>query len=445
MSYNEVAIRVHNLSKCYHIYDRPQDRLKQSIIPRFQRLIKRRPTGYYREFWALKDVSFEVRKGETVGIIGRNGAGKSTLLQIVCGTITPTAGFAQTKGRVAALLELGAGFNSEFTGRENVFLNGALLGLTHESIEDSFDKIAAFAEIGDFIDQPVKTYSTGMYVRLAFAVQACLEPEILVVDEALAVGDEKFQRKCYSHIDSLRQNGTAILLVTHGAATIQKFCQRAILIEKGAVHGIGSSKQIVDQYHALLYSDEQAYLRFMNEEIRNKDSQQTDVVAPGVHGSPATNGDRDLCRTKVRAIISDWKLLDANGVGCDLFQSGDEVSIRAEIRVFDHIEEVQAGMLIRTVEGVPVFGTSTLYHDKNVRGALPGQKLLAEFTLAIALCEGPYFVSIAIAEAVSASEMVYLDKKTDVLILHVREHPAKGSGIASLPVAISFESISGMG
>ena len=200
---SEIAIKVENLSKCYHIYDQPRDRLKQMILPRLQRAAGAASKQYFREFWALKDVSFEVKKGETVGIIGRNGSGKSTLLQMICGTLNPTSGSVQTHGRIAALLELGAGFNPEFTGRENVYLNAAVLGLGYEEIEARFDQIAAFADIGDFIEQPVKTYSSGMMVRLAFAVAIHADPEILIVDEALSVGDAYFQAKCAHRIRSI--------------------------------------------------------------------------------------------------------------------------------------------------------------------------------------------------------------------------------------------------
>ena len=185
---NDIAIRVSNLGKYYQIYDAPRDRLKQFVLSRLQRLIGKQPKQYFREFWALKEVSFEIKKGETVGIIGRNGSGKSTLLQMICGTLFPTNGTVETRGRIAALLELGSGFNPEFTGRENVYLNGAVLGLSKEEIDTRFDAIAAFADIGDFIEQPVKTYSSGMFVRLAFAIQANVDPEILIVDEALAGG-----------------------------------------------------------------------------------------------------------------------------------------------------------------------------------------------------------------------------------------------------------------
>ncbi len=250
---SSAIISLSEISKCYQIYESPRDRLMQMLLRGRKKL--------YREFWALRGVSFDVAKGEAVGILGRNGSGKSTLLQIIAGTLAPTSGKVEVGGVITALLELGSGFNPDFTGRENVYLNGSILGLSMEDMDEKFDKIASFADIGEFLDQPVKTYSSGMYVRLAFAVQACVDPQVLIVDEALSVGDEKFQRKCFDHIEKLRSDGCSILLVTHATATVEKFCQKAILLHKGAVHGIGPAKDIVDQYHALLYSDDKAYLR----------------------------------------------------------------------------------------------------------------------------------------------------------------------------------------
>ncbi|HHQ4708182.1 TPA: ABC transporter ATP-binding protein, partial [Aeromonas veronii] len=223
--FSDIAIKVENLSKCYEVYDTPRDRLKQFIFPRMQsvvRIVERQ--NYFREFWALRNVNFEVKKGETVGIIGCNGSGKSTLLQMICGTLNPTSGSINTKGRIAALLELGSGFNPEFTGRENVYLNGAVLGLSNKEIDERFDDIADFADIGEFIERPVKTYSSGMTVRLAFAVQAMVDPDILVVDEALAVGDEKFQRKCFARLEELKSKGSSILFVSHSSASIVELC-----------------------------------------------------------------------------------------------------------------------------------------------------------------------------------------------------------------------------
>lgn len=237
MSSNDVAIQVSNLSKCYQIYSRPRDRLKQFFAPKLQRVARKESRTYFREFWALRDVSFTINRGETVGIIGRNGAGKSTLLQMICGTLTPTTGDISVNGRIAALLELGAGFNPEFTGRDNVYLNGSVLGLSKAEIDRKFQSILDFADIGAFIDQPVKTYSSGMYVRLAFAVQACIDPEILIVDEALAVGDIGFQYKCFKRMEALKKQGTTIIMVTHSTGSILEYADRCLVMSDGQLIG----------------------------------------------------------------------------------------------------------------------------------------------------------------------------------------------------------------
>lgn len=254
MSSDNLVIKVNGLSKSYHIYDKPLDRLKQSILPRLYWGMRKPSPVYYREFWALHDVSFSVKKGETVGIIGRNGSGKSTLLQLICKTLTPTNGQVETHGRITALLELGSGFNLEFTGRENVFLNGAILGLSQDEIEARFDDIAAFAGIGDFIDQPVKFYSSGMLVRLAFAVQAMVDPDILIVDEALAVGDEHFQRKCFRRLEELREKGASILFVSHAGQQIVELCDRALLLEQGKRLLFADPLTTVRAYHKMLFA-----------------------------------------------------------------------------------------------------------------------------------------------------------------------------------------------
>ena len=245
---SDFAIQAGNLGKCYQIYDRPVDRLKQS----FWRGRKR----FYREFWALKDVFLEIKKGETVGIIGSNGSGKSTLLQILCGTLNPTEGEVTLNGRVAALLELGSGFNPEFTGRENVFLNGSVLGLEKHEIEERFNDIADFADIGDFIEQPIKTYSSGMSVRLAFAVIAHVDADILIIDEALAVGDAFFVQKCMRFLRNFMEHGT-ILFVSHDTAAVVNLCNRALWLQKGVVKLAGSPKEVSEAYLAALYQDRQ--------------------------------------------------------------------------------------------------------------------------------------------------------------------------------------------
>lgn len=245
----DIAIRVQNLSKCHHIYDTPRDRLKQFVAPRLQRIVGRLPKQYFREFWALKDVSFEIIKGEAIAIIGRNGSGKSTLLQMICGTLAATNGSVETNGRIAALLELGAGFNPEFSGRENVYLNGSLLGLTKEAIDERFDDIAAFADIGQFIEQPIKTYSSGMAVRLAFSIQAQLDPDILIIDEALSVGDFFFQQKCFKHIRHLREKGTTLLFVSHDMGTVRDLCARTIYLHTGQSIYVGDTDHALKLYY----------------------------------------------------------------------------------------------------------------------------------------------------------------------------------------------------
>lgn len=245
---NCIAIRVSKLSKCYQIYDAPRDRLKQFVMPRVQRLAMQVPQKYFREFWALRDVSFEIRKGETVGIIGRNGSGKSTLLQIICGTLSPTIGTVETNGRIAALLELGSGFNPEFTGRENVYMNAAVLGMSKEEVNERFGAIAAFADIDQFIEQPVKTYSSGMYVRLAFAVNILSNPEIMIVDEALAVGDMAFQAKCMTALNRIQERGTTVLFVSHDIGAVKSLCSRGIYLECGTVREIGPAGDVAEHY-----------------------------------------------------------------------------------------------------------------------------------------------------------------------------------------------------
>ena len=249
---DDVVIRARDLSKHYELYARPEDRLKQSIVPRLQRWLRRPATKFYRDFAALQTMSFDIRRGETVGIVGRNGSGKSTLLQLVCGTLSPTGGSIEVVGRVSALLELGAGFNPEFTGRENVYLNGAILGISREEMDARFDDIARFADIGQFIDQPLKTYSSGMSVRLAFATAISVDADILVVDEALAVGDEAFQRKCYARIEDFKSNQGTLLFVSHSAQTIVQLCTRAVLIDSGELLLDGEPKNVTHQYQRLV-------------------------------------------------------------------------------------------------------------------------------------------------------------------------------------------------
>ena len=247
---SEPAIRVKNLSKCYQLYAQPSDRLKQFLW--------RGRRQYFREFWALRDASFEVAKGEVLGIIGRNGAGKSTLLQLLCGTLTPSAGEVEVRGRIAALLELGSGFNPEFSGRQNVFMSAAIMGLSQQEIEARFEEIVDFSGIRDFIDQPVKTYSSGMYVRLAFSVATSVDPDILVVDEALSVGDGEFARKSFDRIRTMKEAGKTILFCSHSLYQVEAFCDRVLWLDHGDLKLIGEPQEVVQQYSISLVGDAHA-------------------------------------------------------------------------------------------------------------------------------------------------------------------------------------------
>lgn len=271
---SDIAINVINLSKCYQIYEQPRDRLKQFVLPRFRKLLHLQSRQYYREFWALKDVSFEINKGETVGIIGRNGSGKSTLLQMICGTLNQTNGHVETRGRVAALLELGSGFNPEFTGRENVYLNGAVLGLQTHEIDERFQNISDFAEIGDFIDQPVKTYSSGMMVRLAFAVIAHVDADILVVDEALSVGDAFFTQKCMRFLRNFMKSGT-VLFVSHDTGAVINLCNKAMLLENGRLTVMDTPEIVTKRYLAAIYEENQQISGFQFSSSNGESEAQT--------------------------------------------------------------------------------------------------------------------------------------------------------------------------
>ena len=256
MSSENLIIRIDNLCKHFKIYNSPRSRIKQLIYPYIWQLFGQKPKQYFREFWALKNISVDIKKGETVGIIGRNGSGKSTLLQIICGTLSPTSGTVSVRGRIAALLELGSGFNPDFTGRENVYMNATILGLSTVEIDTRFHKIVEFADIGEFIDQPIKTYSSGMLVRLAFAVIAHVDADILIIDEALAVGDAFFTQKCMRFLRQFMKEGT-VLFVSHDTSAVTSFCQKVIYLDRGTTRLIGDPKLVTQKYLTELYESQQ--------------------------------------------------------------------------------------------------------------------------------------------------------------------------------------------
>lgn len=347
MSSDDFAIRVQNVSKRYELYDKPSDQLKQYLLPRLQRLAGIERRNYFREFWALSDVSLDVKKGESFGIVGRNGSGKSSLLQIITGTLTPTSGTVATKGRVAALLELGSGFNPEFTGRENVYLNAALLGFTREQIDQRFDDIAAFADIGEYLDQPVKSYSSGMMVRLAIAVQTQVDPDILIVDEALAVGDALFQKRCYRQIDKLLNNGCTLLFVSHDQEIVRSLTTRAIFLNAGKVQHYGSSSEVLFSYREFLQQQEEASFNALQTSLETEFPKITKVNSYG-------NFDVQILSVKV---------LDQNGTARSVLYAGDSMSIAIECVCNTNIENLNIAFRVRTKEGVKVTTWGTLNED----------------------------------------------------------------------------------
>ncbi|HMS83253.1 MAG TPA: ABC transporter ATP-binding protein [Nitrospira sp.] len=365
----DMAIRVQNLSKCYQLYDRPEDRLKHAIYPRLQRLMGMEPKTYAREFWALRDVSFEVKKGETVGIIGRNGSGKSTLLQLICGILAPTYGTVETNGRVAALLELGAGFNPEFTGRENVYMNGALLGLSRQELNARFDAIAAFADIGEFIEQPVKMYSSGMYVRLAFAAAVSTFPDILIVDEALAVGDIAFQAKCMGRIRRLMEVGTTVIFVSHDVSAVKALCNRCLYLEAGRSISYGKVADVTGLYVLRSHMEINAALNSENPAVgenlsiaddgqsscTEKQPNKSDVVvktdAP-VDFGPLANRYGDG-----RVTILDVKLLGRKGSPTDQLEVDEPFQVQIAVRVNADLPQVAWGYSMRDLKGQMLVGT----------------------------------------------------------------------------------------
>lgn len=408
MSSNDFAIRVSNLSKCYQIYEAPQDRLKQFVMPKVRRALGKPGKQYFREFWALKDVSFEVKRGETVGIIGRNGSGKSTLLQMVCGTLTPTSGTIETKGRIAALLELGSGFNPEFTGRENVYMNASVLGLTNEEIDERFDKIVAFADIGDFIEQPVKTYSSGMMVRLAFAVIAHVDADILVIDEALAVGDAFFTQKCMRFLRTFMENGT-VLFVSHDTASIKSMCSYAIWLEKGLVMEEGSPKSLCDLYLEAFYESQQGQsstakfraLKIENKLLPIKDQRQDFINASNLRNDLKVfkfNPDNSSFGN-AGAQITGVVLLDDNGHSLSWVVGGEKVVLRITIEAHHYLERPIVGFFVKDRLGQALFGDNTFlsYSGSNIQ-CEEGSNMQADFVFYMPILPvGDYSITIAIA------------------------------------------------
>lgn len=452
MSSSDLAVRVAGVGKCYHIYDTPRDRLKQFVLPRLRRFAGFAQRQYHRDFWALRDVSFELKRGEAMGIIGRNGSGKSTLLQILCGTLTPTTGAVETSGRVAALLELGAGFNPEFTGRENVYMNAALLGLTREQVEERFDAIAAFADIGDFLEQPVKMYSSGMFVRLAFAVIAHVDADILVVDEALAVGDALFTQKCMRFIRKFREQGS-LLYVSHDSGSVMNLCDRAIWLQSGQVKQHGAAKEVCEQYLDDLFSSMEALAPKPEpttdrppaariERLRQPGLVWRDQRAAILNGSNLRN-DLQVFRFKEDeraefgghdASITGVRLLDANGDPLSWVVGGEKVAIRIEAQSRIALNSPIIGFMLRDRLGQNIFGdNSYLAWKAQPLRVDPGETFAAEFEFYMPwLAAGDYVFQVALAEGTQQDHR-QLHWIHDALVIRAH-HEAVATGIVGIPM-----------
>lgn len=394
----DIVVSVSGVSKNYQIYERPQDRLRQALFSRINKLARRNSRQYFREFWALRDVGLEIRRGETIGIVGRNGSGKSTLLQILCGTLAPTSGEVRVAGRVGALLELGSGFNPEFSGRENVFLNGVVLGMSRDEVSARYDDIVQFADIGDFIDQPVKTYSSGMYVRLAFAVIAHADADILVIDEALSVGDAFFGQKCMRFLRRFQETGT-VIFVSHDASAVQNLCDRAILLERGQVLMDGPAKQVMEAYHASLYG----------QQVRVDIAQGQDATSPPVEPEAAAHiptSEAEVFRFSAHsgfgeggASISRVALLDESGLEMSWVRGNERVKLRIEAVAEADLDSPIIGFHFKDRLGQVLFGDNTWgKDDAGGLGLKVGAAFMAEFDFTMPILpQGRYSLDIAIA------------------------------------------------
>ncbi|MCD7868736.1 MAG: ABC transporter ATP-binding protein [Clostridiales bacterium] len=412
---SEAAITVDHISKMYKLYDNPMDRLKESLgLSRKKR---------YREHFALDQVSFQVNQGETVGIIGTNGSGKSTILKIITGVLNPTSGNLSVNGRISALLELGAGFNMEYSGLENVYLNGTMIGFSREEIDQKLDAILSFADIGDFIHQPVKTYSSGMFVRLAFAVAINIDPEILIVDEALSVGDVFFQAKCYKKFEDFKKLGKTILFVSHDLGSISKYCDRVVLLNKGKKLAEGSPKEMVDLYKKVMVGLE-------DEAQKEGLEDATDLTAeiPGGSGdsdSPAENpGARTVSVSEGwkrpfdlnpnvldygngKARIVDFTMEDGEGIPANTIEKGTEFVIRMKVEFQEKVAEPIFAYSIKNLQGTEITGTNTMYENTDVSPKEKGQVCEIAFRQEMNLQGGEYLLSLGCTGYVNGNFEVF--------------------------------------
>lgn len=434
---DDVVVRVENLGKCFHIYDLPRHRLQQFFLPRIQRMAGLTVKDYYKEYWALRNVSFELKKGETVGIVGKNGSGKSTLLQLICGTLAPTQGSVQTTGRIAALLELGSGFNPEFTGLENVYLNGSILGISHEEIDKRLDEILAFADIGNFVNQPVKSYSSGMAVRLAFAVQTVIEPDLFIVDEALAVGDEKFQRKCFSRLEKLKDNGTSILFVSHSAGSVTELCDKAVLLNEGEKLLYSGAAEVIKCYQRLIYAPPEKYVELLDDYRRidaglppsgenslEATAETREVATQEDEFDPGLKPESTIEYPPQGAVINSLTIENERGETVNVLTPGREYRFIVEGEFQADRELVYFGTHIKTLSGLEVTGQRFPEDTQTLSLVKKGKKFRVVFSYIITLQPGVYFAGCGLW---SNAEPNNLHRIIDAVMFRVVSAPTKYS------------------
>lgn len=409
--YSEAVIEARNVSKVYLLYNKPEDRLRQMLFPRFKRLLApilgglmprlREDKPRYHEFWALRDVSVSLLPHETLGIIGQNGSGKSTLLQIICGTLSPSGGETRSCGRIAALLELGAGFNPDFTGRENVYLNAAIYGLSTSEIDERIEAIIDFAEIGEHIDQPVKTYSSGMFVRLAFSVIANIDADILVIDEALAVGDAYFQQKCMRFLRKFQENGS-IFFVSHDTGAMMSFCDRVIWLHHGAIRSQGDPKEVCEEYLAYLYQKHTGVEPVTSAQLEEVETeaeveQPADVSDIELRGMPGPANDRGF-GDKAAEIFA-CSLTNERGQAVNAANGGELVELRIALRAFSDLQSVISGFVVKDRLGQYIFGNNTFaVTADNPLNMRSGDAAIARFRFHMpSLAPGTYSIAVAVA------------------------------------------------
>jgi ABC-type polysaccharide/polyol phosphate transport system ATPase subunit len=385
----EYAIRCEHLGKVYNLYGHPMERLKEALNWRGRR--------YSREFHALRDVSFEVKRGETLGIIGRNGSGKSTLLKILAGVLTPTSGRVDVRGRVSSLLELGAGFNPELSGLENVFFQGTLMGFSRDEMQERLDGILAFADIGDFIRQPVKLYSSGMFVRLAFACAINVDPDILIIDEALAVGDARFQMKCHLKIDEFREKGKTILLVSHSGNDVVSLCSRAIWLDEGAVRAEGQAKRIVEEYSAWMVHDVGVLAPPASEATAKEGGDEFDLVPIPPHAMITGEGG---------AAIVAAGLFNAQGRRITVLHGPGAVQIVMKVTAAVPLRMPYYSFQIVNAQGIRLMGCNTAVLNAGPPALAAGETVVASFSFTIPEIEnGTYLIALGIVDGTSSSHI----------------------------------------